>query len=81
MTKKDGLQRILDFLDVLNRKSVEFHIDQQAPDSLTVTFALVGSRIEVDFDVDMMQYSIFKGDEAIELDERKLFELIEEKKQ
>ena len=41
--RKDGLQRVLDFLDFLREKGIEFRLDQQAPDELMVTFALVGA--------------------------------------
>jgi len=74
--KKDGLQRLLDFLQFLRDKRIEFRIDQEAPDSLTVYFALVGVRVEADFDVDMMHFSVFKGSEAVIVDERILDELI-----
>lgn len=76
--KKDGLQRILDFLSFLREKDIEFQIDQEAPSSLTVKFALVGVRVEVDFDVDMMHFSVFRGSEAVETDEKILHDLIRE---
>ena len=76
--KKDGLQRVLEFLDLLRSKGIEFRIDQQAPDELMVTFALVGARVEATFDVDMMHFSVFKGSEAVETDEKILHDLIKE---
>ena len=76
--KKDGLQRILDFLDFLREKEIEFDIVQEAPSSLTVKFGLVGVRVEADFDVDMMHFSVFKGSEAVETDEKILHDLIKE---
>jgi hypothetical protein len=76
--KKDGLQRVLEFLDFLRSKGIEFRIDQQAPDELIVTFALVGARVEATFDVDMMHFSVFKGSEAVETDEKVLHDLIKE---
>ena len=77
--KKDGLQRMLDFLNFLQEKGIEPKIEHQVPDSLMVTFALVGIRVEVDFDVDFMQFSLFKGDEAVQMDEKVLIALIEER--
>jgi hypothetical protein len=74
----DGLQRMLDFLSLLREKDIEYSIDQEAPDSLTVKFALVGVRIEADFDVDMMHFSVFKGSEAVQTDEKALHDLIKE---
>jgi len=76
---QDGLQRLLGFLNVLNEKSIEFRLEQNAPDSISVSFALVGYRVEADFDVDMMHFSIFKGDEAVDTDLGKLLSLIEER--
>ena len=76
--KKDGLQRILDFLDLLRSKGIEFRIDQQAPDELMVSFALVGARVEATFDVDMMHFCVFRGSEAVETDENILDEIIKE---
>ena len=76
--KQDGLQRLLDFLGFLSEKGIEFVIVQKAPSSLTVMFGLVGARIEADFDVDMMHFSVFKGSEAVETDEKILHDLIKE---
>jgi hypothetical protein len=41
-----------------------------------VTFALVGVRAEAEFSVEGMQYSLFRGDESVEVDEKALVELI-----
>lgn len=76
--KIDGLQRMLDFLDFLRGTGTEFRIDQFSPDALTVCFALVGVRAEVEFSVDEMQYSLFKGKETVEVDEKALIDLIKE---
>jgi hypothetical protein len=77
--KQDGLQRLLDFLSVLNSKAIEYRLEQNAPDSISVCFALVGYRVEADFDVDMMHFSLFRGDEAVDTDLSKLLSLIEER--
>jgi hypothetical protein len=76
--KKDGLQRILDFLDLLRSKGIEYRIDQQAPDELMVSFALVGARVEATFDVEMMHFCVFKGSETVETDETLLHEIMKE---
>lgn len=76
--KQDALQRMLDFLDFLREKEIHFTIEQKAPSNLTVTFALIGARVEADFDVDMMHFSVFKGSEAVETDEKVLHDLIKE---
>lgn len=75
---QDGLQRMLDFLEILSGKGIEFKIDQQASDELMVTFALVGVRVEVVFSVQRMQFSYFKGNEDVLLDEKVLHDLIQE---
>lgn len=77
----DGLQRILNFLSKLGDKDIEFSINQYSPDQLTVTFGLVGHRIEVSFDVDGMDYSVFTGSEAVSTDEAGLFDLIDKQSQ
>ncbi len=43
-----------------------------------VDFALVGVRVEVVFSVDRMQFSYFKGNEDVVLDEKVLHDLIKE---
>ena len=77
--KIDGLQRLLDFLTLLREHSVEFRLDQQGPDGVIVQFALYGVRVEVDFTVDEMQYSIFKGDEGVLTSADDLLRLIKER--
>ena len=75
--KKDGLQRNpWSFSISFSEKGIEFEIMQEAPSSLTVKFGLVGVRVEADFDLDMMHFSVFKGSEAVETDEKILHDLI-----
>lgn len=75
---KDGLQRVLDLLDVLDEEGVHYQIDQVRPDALLVFFTLVGVRIEVDFFVDRMTYRCFKGREDVHVEEDVLMKLINE---
>jgi hypothetical protein len=75
---KDGLQRVLDFLDALEDANVHYQIDQMRPDAILVFFTLVGVRVEVDFFVDRMSYRCFKGHEDVHVDEAMLMELIEQ---
>jgi hypothetical protein len=42
---KDGLERMLDFLDALREHKIHFFITQYSPEGLTVTFTLVGVRV------------------------------------
>jgi hypothetical protein len=74
--KQDGLQRMLDFLDFLRDRGIHFTIEQKARENLTVTFTLVGARVEVDFDPDSMQFCVFKGSETVQTDEKVLHDLI-----
>ena len=74
--KTDGLKRVLDFLSFLNSKGIQYHIVQQSPDALMVTFALLTVRIEVEFGVDGMEFSYFRGTEDVETDLAVLHDLI-----
>jgi hypothetical protein len=76
--RQDGLQRMLDFLDKLEGKGIEYFITRYSPEGLTVTLTLVGVRVEAEFTVDKMQFSYFKGTEDVITDEKILDELIEE---
>jgi len=76
--KKDGLERMLDFLDLLRKNNIWFFITQYSPEGLTVTFTLVGARVEVEFFVDHLEFSVFRGSEAVQSDEKVLLDLIKE---
>jgi hypothetical protein len=76
--QKDGLERMLDFLDLLREKKIWFFITQYSDEGLTVTFTLVGARVEVEFFVDHLEFSVFKGSEAVESDEKALLDLIKQ---
>ena len=76
--KKDGLQRMLEFLNFLNEKNIHFYLEQHAPEYLTATITLLGVRVEVMFSVDDMSFSIFRGTEDVENDEKILYDLIKE---
>lgn len=74
--RTDGLQRMLDFLNLLNEKNIHFFIEQYAPDYLTVAVTLVGARVEVMFSVDDITFSVFPGKEDVLTDHKLLYELI-----
>lgn len=76
--KTDGLQRMLDFLNLLNEKRIHFYIEQQDEEGLRVTLTLVGVRVEVVFTVEDMTFSVFKGKEDVIMDEKILFALIKD---
>jgi hypothetical protein len=71
------LEGILAFLSFLRSKKIMFGIEQQRDDALMVSFALVGFRIEVEFFVDHIEYSVFEGDESVACDENALMALIQ----
>lgn len=73
-----GLEGMLAFLSMLRRKKIMFQIEQQRDDALMVSFALVGVRVEVEFFIDHIEFSSFKGNEAVESDEKLLMILIAE---
>lgn len=72
----DGLSHMLTFLEFLTENGVEYRIDQERPNALLVLFGFPGSRVEVEFFPDHIEYSIFKGDEAVETDESALREYV-----
>ena len=76
--KKDGLERMLEFLDLLREKNIHFFITQYSDEGLTVTFTLVGVRVEVEFFVDHLEFCVFRGSEMIDSNEDALVALIKE---
>jgi hypothetical protein len=77
MEKDDALQRMLNFLNLLNEKGIHFYIEQQDEDSLRVTLTLVGVRIEAVFAVEDMTFSVFRGDESVQTEQKLLLDLID----
>jgi hypothetical protein len=63
--KPEGISSLLGFLDSLREKKVGFDLGQDRPDSVMVTFTLVGCRVEVDFFQDHIEFSYFTGDENV----------------
>ena len=74
--KKDGMQRMMEFLNYLDENNVHYSISKYSPDGLTATLTLVGYRIEVSFTPEEMTYSVFQGSEDVLTDEKALFDLI-----
>lgn len=79
MPENDGLQRLLEFLEFLDSRSLDYKLDHYSPDSITVTFSLVGYRVEADFEPDGFHYSVFKGDEAVDTNFDSMMSLIKER--
>lgn len=74
----NGLSDILKFLDFLRGKKIHFSLTQDRPDSIMVTFTLVGCRVEVDFFEDHIEFSYFTGDEGVH-DDWKLMQALLDK--
>lgn len=67
---------MLNFLEQLNNRNIWYRLEQVEPDSIMVTFTLVGMRIEVSFFVDHIEYSVFSGKEDVLDDEAYLMSLV-----
>jgi hypothetical protein len=76
--RRDGLERMLDFLDFLSEKGIQFFITREREDALMVTFTLVGARVEVEFFVNHIEFCYFRGSEGVECDPKALYGLIRE---
>ena len=60
-----NLVDLIKFLNVLKSKNIKFDLSQDRPESIMVTFTLVGCRVEVDFFQDHIEFSYFTGDESV----------------
>lgn len=76
--KLNGLPDLLKFLDFLRSKKIHFRLDQYRSNTITVTFTLVGCRVEVDFFEDHIEFSYFTGDEGVH-DDWKLMQALLDK--
>ena len=72
-----GLSGMLQFLDYLRSKKIPAQIMQVRDDSLMVSFAMVGYRVEVSFFESGIEYSVFTGHEDVFYKEAELLSLIE----
>jgi len=64
----NGLTRLNEFLNFLAAKRMRFSLVQSRDDAIMVSFALVGTRYEVEFFEDRQEVSVFTGDESIDFD-------------
>ena len=69
---------MLDFIAYLNEQGILFSLHNRSPDTLSIDFAGVGIRYEVDFYVDHMTFSYVKGPEDVFTDETELKRLIQQ---
>lgn len=74
--KLNGIPDILKFLDFLRERKIHFRLDQYRTNTIMVTFTLVGCRVEVDFFEDHIEFSYFKGDEAVHDDWKAMEQLL-----
>lgn len=74
---KDGLQRVLDLLDMLDEKGIHYQLDQARAGALHVFFTVVGARVEVEFTPKGMTYRLFEGSEDVHTDMTALLSQVE----
>ncbi len=74
----DGLERLLNFTNMLKSKGVYFTLDQTIPDAIMISFTLVGRRVEVYFEKDGMYFSYFDGNEDVFRDTDMLTAMVDE---
>lgn len=72
-----GMKDLISFLNYLDREKIYYRLDHVRDDTVMVSFTLVGARIELDFFDDHVEFSIFKGSEAVEDDVELLFQQIQ----
>lgn len=64
-------------LATLDRERIHYTLGRYRPDSVMVSFTLVGRRVEVDvFEDGQIEYSQFVGDESVSSDAATLNQLI-----
>ena len=73
-----GMNDLLPFLNTLDKLHIKYRIEHMRPDSLMVTYTLLGARVELDFFEDHIEYSVFTGDEFVLDDQKALFDAIED---
>lgn len=61
----NSIKDIIQFLGLLRDQKVHFFLEQHSFDSVTVTFTIIGFRVEVYFYEDCVNFSYFKGDEGV----------------
>jgi hypothetical protein len=72
---------LFELVSELERERIHFTLQRQRPDTILVTIALVGERVEVDvFEDGHMEVSRFKGNESTVGDRDLAYELIRREK-
>lgn len=73
-----GICDLLPFLNYLDKLNITYRIEHMRPESLMVTYTLFGTRVELDFFDDHIEYSVFNGNEDVLDDQKALFDAIED---
>lgn len=71
--KLNGILDLIPFLNYLKVNSVWYQIYHLRDDSVMVSYTLVGKRVELDFFIDHIEYSVFTGNEDVETDIEPIF--------
>ncbi len=76
-----GTKDLLPFLQFLNDISERpwYRLEHSRYDTVTVEIDMPGTRLEIDFFDDHIEYSTFGGDESVLDDQERLFALINER--
>jgi hypothetical protein len=70
---------IFNLLEALDKRRLHYSISRHRNDTILITVALVGKRIEIDvFEDNHIEYSIFVGDESVLSNFDQLIDLLDE---
>jgi hypothetical protein len=72
----NGIKDLIPFLAFLDDKHVRYALSRERDDSIMVTTAVVGARIEIEFFDDHIEYSVFRGNEDVLDDQPALFKML-----
>ena len=74
-----GMPDLLAFLNFLRDRKIWFRLEHLRDDAVMVSVHMVGTRLEVEFFDEHIEYSVFEGDESVHDDQVRLFQLIDER--
>ena len=78
MDVRPGLTGLLAFLSHLRKENISYSFVHDSVSNLIICFGVPGMRFEVRFAEDEVDWCIFEGDESVERDFTRLFELIKD---
>jgi hypothetical protein len=76
MNVRPGLKGLLAFLTYLDDRNIMYDLMHTSPDDITVYFTLVGMRVEVRFEENVVDWCCFTGDDGMDRDFSKLEALL-----